>query len=624
MRIPDDIIERVKASVPIEDLVGEFVTLRKTGQNYSGLCPFHTEKTPSFTVSPSKGIFHCFGCSTGGNVFSFLMKINNISFPESVRFLAARAGIAIPEDGAQTPEDVERENVLKINEKAAYIYHFYLTNKPEGKEARDYLARRKITAETIAKFQIGFSPFKPEEWDRLYKDLKESKFSDELILKAWLCQRNKRGGFYDYFRGRLMFPIHSVSNRVIGFGGRVLSDEDKKSPKYMNSGETPAFHKSEVLFGLNHARNAIREADEIIIVEGYFDVIMLHQNGIRNAVAPLGTALTREHMHLVGRYTRNVTLIFDADPAGEKATWRSIELLLEGEYKIRILRLPMNMDPFDYLNAHPPESFLKIKDSAPDVFTYMIDFMKQKLDLKTMMGKMKLLSYIYKYLVKIASPVEQDLVFGLLVRELDVSVEALRLEFGRFKSDPKNFFKPAVRPAAAGPSPVRSSAAPAAAAGPSGLFRNMEREFIVLLLLHTDQLESVMKVFNAGDFSDPLTRKAFGVIEELQAEKPGFTKDDFLNRAADPEIASVLTGIMFTDKFKAMDPGTDAKTAGLALFADYRNKFHVRKLDLLIAHIKASISASQQRHDTAAVQELQQDLARAIADRNRLRTKTRD
>jgi hypothetical protein len=249
----------------------------------------------------------------------------------------------------------------------------------------------------------------------------------------------------------------------------------------------------------------------------------------------------------------------------------------------------------------------------------MIDFMKQKLDIKTMMGKLKLLSYIYKYLMKIGSPVEQDLVFGLLVKELDVSVEALKLEFGKFRSDPKNFAKTATRPAVTVPAPVPPPSAPSRSAD---LLQTMGREFMILLLLHTDKLEGILKIFNADDFGDPMTRKAFDLIVKLQAEKPGFTIDDFLNRASDPELASVLTGIMFSDKFKTADTAKDAKEASLGLFSDYRDKFHVRKLDRLIDHIKKSIIAAQNGHDASAVQELQVDLARSITDRNRLRTKT--
>jgi DNA primase len=622
MRIPDDIIEKIRSSVSIEDIIGEFVPLKRRGRNFVGLCPFHSEKTPSFNVNPDRQIFHCFGCGAGGNVFTFLSRINNQTFPESVKFLAERLNIAIPQQGGPTDEfEVEREAIYKVNEKAAYVFNYYLQHREEGRQHREYLKSRNISEETIVKFQLGAAP---DFWDKLVSELKNLKFSDEIMEKAGLVRRRQTGdGVYDAFRNRLMIPIYDVSNHIIAFGGRILPAAkdvpapEYDAPKYLNSPETLVFHKSDTLFGLNLSRNFIREEDEAVLVEGYFDVMMLYQKGVRNVVAPLGTAFTQGHITILRRYSRNITLVFDPDTAGENATWRTIEMLLSHEFHIKILRLPFDMDPFDYLNNHSEESFRKLKEEAPDVFTYMVRFLRDKFDPNSMMGKLKMLSYIFKYMVRIVSPVELDLVYSLLAQDLSVSVESLKFEFERFKKDRRNFIPEKAVPATAVP------------AAPKPLTkdffrRKMELEFLVLLLLQNSRIPEAQGLFTPDDFSDPLARSMYEKILALHAESPGFTVDDFFNRINDTDMNSAVTEIMFSERFRnpAKIPDKERARADEVfreeLYVDYRDKLHIKKMDTLRQVLKERYKEAETSGDLPAMQEYQKALSAADETRRAL------
>ncbi|GEM_PF-291999 len=635
MRIPDEIIERIKSTALIEDVVGEYVRLKKMGRSLKGLCPFHSEKTPSFNVNTEKGFYHCFGCGEGGNVFTFIMKMNNMNFVESVKFLAAKYGIAIPEESqAVTQEDLERQEIFKVNEKAAYIYHFFLTNKQEGLKAREYLKKRNISEETINKFNLGFSPAptsQNEGWNRLYLDLKQMKYSDMIMEKAQLIRKNQKGNYYDSFRNRLMVPIQDIAGHVLGFGGRVIpivmhtSDleseklgskainnkkeghEDKNIPKYINSAESPVFKKSETLFALNHSKNIIRDLDEVIIVEGYFDVMMLFQKGVKNVVAPLGTSLTEGHINLLRRYTRNAVLIFDPDVAGEKATWRTVEMMLDHEYNIRILRLPFGMDPFDYLNTHEYEAFMELKNSCPDVFTYMIRYLKEKFDIKTMLGKLKLLSYIFKYLIKLKNALEHDIVINTLAKELDVTVEGIKVELERYRKDIESFVRV--------PLPVTNLSK---TENDDISWNRLEREFILLLLMHSEKMEEILSIFKEQDFSDDISKKAFRTAFEIYEQKGHFNVDDFINYSQDPVVNSKITAIMLSDKFKSTNHMMSHEETENKMFYDYRNKILKKKLDKTIDVIKKHIVDASRIGDVEAIGRLQSDYDQTIKMRNTL------
>ena len=369
--IPDDKIEEIRRRADIASLIGEYVTLKKAGRNYLGLCPFHREKTPSFTVSPDKQMFYCFGCSEGGNVFSFLMKLNHLTFPEAVRHLAKKVGVIIPER-PMSREEKERyslaEQIRRVNELAAGLFMNTLRS-PAGEDAREYLRKRGIGESAIETFRLGFSP---EGWTHLSEYLDKKGVSPKLAQQAGLLveRTGKSQGYYDRFRGRVMIPIEDVDGRVIAFGGRVMGAGE---PKYMNSPESAIYTKGNTLYGLARTREAIREKGFALLVEGYFDLIALWNAGITNVVAMLGTALTRAQVDLIRRYTTRVVAVFDPDEAGKKALARSLELFLAGNVHARAVILPDGQDPDEFVRVNGREKMDEVVAKAWPMADYYID-----------------------------------------------------------------------------------------------------------------------------------------------------------------------------------------------------------------------------------------------------------
>ncbi|MBU4345677.1 MAG: DNA primase [Proteobacteria bacterium] len=390
--IPEEKIDDIKNSADIVDIISETVLLKKSGKNFLGLCPFHSEKTPSFTVSPDKQIFYCFGCNAGGNVFSFLMKQEGISFPEAARMLARRYGIDIPVR-TMSPEQKrrisERESVLVINRQAMDFFRHALLENTSGEKAMEYLLKRGISREIIDDFKLGYAP---EGWDNLAIYFSKKKQLDGLVEKSGLIiPRKGKNGFYDRFRSRIIFPIFDISMHVIGFGGRVMDDS---LPKYLNSPETPVYNKSRSLYGLHMAKGKCRESKTVFIVEGYFDLLALHQHGIQNSVATLGTSLTPEHVQIlrgvIGKNGR-VMLVYDSDIAGIKAAQRSIEVFDKGYVDAGIVVLPSGHDPDSYLLEFGAEPFTKLAAESKGVISFLIDCAVKKHGLSTE-GKIHIIS----------------------------------------------------------------------------------------------------------------------------------------------------------------------------------------------------------------------------------------
>ncbi len=390
--IPEEKINDIKNSSDIVDIISETVVLKKSGKNFLGLCPFHSEKTPSFTVSPDKQIFYCFGCNAGGNVFSFLMKQEGLSFPEAVRMLARRYGIDIPVR-TMSPEQKrrisERESVLAINRQAMDFFRYALLKNASGKKAMEYLLKRGISREIIDDFKLGYAP---EGWDNIAIYFSKKKQPDGLVEKSGLIiPRKGKSGFYDRFRSRIIFPIFDISMQVVGFGGRVL---DNSLPKYLNSPETPVYNKSRSLYGLHVAKGKCRESKTVFIVEGYFDLLALHQHGVQNSVATLGTSLTPEHVQIlrgfIGKNGR-VVLVYDSDMAGIKAAQRSIEVFDKGYVDASIVVLPAGHDPDSYLLEFGVESFTSLAAESKGVISFLIDCAVKKHGLSTE-GKIHIIS----------------------------------------------------------------------------------------------------------------------------------------------------------------------------------------------------------------------------------------
>ena len=354
MFIPEDKVEEVRAATDIVEVVGEYVRLKRRGSNFIGLCPFHQEKTPSFNVNPDMGIFKCFGCGAGGNGFQFLMRIENLEFVETVQMLAQRAGISLPDPKEDRREHSEVEAIHHALRFAGKFYYEALTKSEDGKVGLDYLLNRGYTVETIKKYGLGFAP---AEWDALLKAAAAEPIKPEVLNKAGLViYKQERDRYYDRYRGRVVFPIFSHVGKVIGFGGRILEKSDNQ-PKYINSPETRVYHKSRVLYGLYQAKSAIRKREEVILVEGYTDVISLHQAGIEHAVATSGTALTPDQIKLLSRYAQRVLVLYDADSAGAKAALRGIDLLLEHGLTVYGLELPEGEDPDSFVREQGGTGF---------------------------------------------------------------------------------------------------------------------------------------------------------------------------------------------------------------------------------------------------------------------------
>jgi DNA primase len=435
--IPEDKISEIKNIVDIVDIISDIVLLKKVGRNYVGLCPFHTEKTPSFTVSPEKQIFYCFGCGTGGNVFNFLMNHDGLSFFETAKMLANRYGIEIP---AQTmsPEQrrriSERESLLAANKQAMDFFKHSLLSDVEGKIALEYLKKRGIGEDTITIFNLGFAP---AGWDSLINYFSKKNISRELVEKSGLIiKRKSKNGYYDRFRNRIIFPIFDVSKQVLGFGGRVMDDS---LPKYLNSPETSVYNKSRSLYGLHIAKERCRASETVYIVEGYFDLLALHQHGILNSVATLGTSLTQGHVQIlrgfVGKNGRFI-LVYDSDAAGIKAAERSIKVFDKGYVNAQILVLPEGYDPDSYLFEFGYKSFMNTASKAKSIIAFLIDSAVKKHGL-SIEGKIRIISDLKQPLAHINDSVERSLYIKELAEIIGID-EAAVMEKVRIVSGNKS------------------------------------------------------------------------------------------------------------------------------------------------------------------------------------------
>ena len=367
MRIPEEQIDEIRNSADIVDSISGYVQLRKRGKNFIGLCPFHHEKTPSFTVSPDKQIYHCFGCHAGGNVFKFLMEYKNISFIESVQEIADSLGIKIKQDSTPfSEENSELEELYDINLLAAKYFSNKLLKSDEGEVARNYFKKRNIKSQTQKAFGLGYAE---PSWENLLLYLKENNINLLKAKEIGLIDTRDDGTFYDKHRGRMIFPILSTNGRVIGFGGRIMNPEEKAA-KYINSPESKIYSKRKTLYGLFHSKEEIRRINKALLVEGYMDLISLHQFGVKNVVASSGTALTEEQVQLLSRFTKNITVLFDADTAGQKAAMRSIETLLKQDFDVKLVTLPDGEDPDSFINKYGADEFNSKINHAQNFLEY--------------------------------------------------------------------------------------------------------------------------------------------------------------------------------------------------------------------------------------------------------------
>jgi DNA primase len=537
--ISSEIIAEIRERTDIVQIIGEHVRLIPSGRSYKALCPLHKEKTPSFHVVPDKQIYHCFGCGKGGDVFSFLMELEHFTFPEAVKYLAAKAGVSIPDD--RSSENDPKARLYGILDKASKFYESNLLDTELGKEARNYLKKRKITDKTIADFRLGVAL---DSWDALLNQIgKISQENLSLLEKTGLIKpRTKGTGFYDAFRNRLMIPIIDNHGRVAGFGGRVIKAEDE--PKYLNSPEGETFNKRKLLFNFRQALPAIRRLNAAIVVEGYLDVISLFQHGIKNVVATLGTAVSAEQIHMLARNCEIVYFCYDADAAGQRATLRAVSLQKDTPINARVISFPdPTDDPDSFISREGAENFKKLLDKASDIYTFLIDThtrgLKPPLEIPV---KEKLIQEFKELVPAIHSSIARSEVIKKISKLLDMEPSVLEKEFAtREVRQPAEHLK------------RRNLVSPK-------LNASIQRQEWVLkhLLEYPEELDRVRALLGPDDFSDPRLKKIFEAINsQQQAAGDNLKPAEILASLDDSNLISRLSELMTTLEDKPDEPFMD-------------------------------------------------------------------
>jgi DNA primase len=483
MKIPEQTIEEVKNRTDIVEVVGEFVSLKRRGKNYVGLCPFHQEKTPSFSVNTQMQIYHCFGCKAGGNAFKFLMEMEKVSFPEAVRKLAERAGVVVP---AYEKEEAGPNDILyQANELAQEFFHRILLETKQGERGRKYFTDRQIGTDLITAFKLGYAP---NSWDDLLNWIQKKGIPPGAMEQAGLAVKKDAGGFYNRFRDRVMFPIFHHGGRVIAFGGRILEGD---GAKYINSPETPIYRKSQVLYGLNFAKNAVRGQNAVVIVEGYMDFIRVFAGGIENVVASSGTAFTPEQARLLKRYAERAVIVYDADTAGQEATLRGLDVLLTEGIDVRLVSLSDDLDPDELIVAQGADALRQLVAGAQDVVSYQVDRFSKQLDLKSVDGRTRLVHRIIATVAKVQDRIKRDLLVKDLAERFGIAETEINRELARVVALPR-------RTPAGDPMQPPAALDPVPASVP-----RVELEILKLMFHNQDFVDLVHERMSAKEFTHP-------------------------------------------------------------------------------------------------------------------------
>lgn len=531
MPFPPSFLDELLARNPIEDVVGQYVPLTRRGSNLFGLCPFHGEKTPSFSVAPDKGIFYCFGCHKGGGVINFIMETESLTYPDAVRFLAKRAGLPVPEDEQYQSRYRQQERLWALCREAARYFHGQLYG-PAGAGGLAYAQGRGLSQGTLTRFGIGFAP---DAWDNLLTAMQRKGYTEQELLDAGLALKNeRRGTLYDRFRNRLMFPIIDVRGNVIGFGGRVMDDA---TPKYLNSPETLIFNKRKNLFALNVAKKS--KQGKIILTEGYMDAIALHQAGFDCAVASLGTSLTEEHAALLSRYTDQVILIYDGDEAGQNATRRALPMLERTGLQVRILRMEGAKDPDEFLKTYGPDRFRLLLEQSENRVEYQLQSLRRRYDLARDDQKVEFLRAAAELLAAVGNAVERE-VYGTRVAEsAGITYDALKLEMDKAYKRRRNREKK---------QQAKLDLAPAKAQQPKdrsirydNVKSAMAEEGLLGLVLRDPSLLDKTQDLDPAIFSCPLLGRAFQQLRQRHGQGLAVSLAGLTDLA--PEEASHLAGV---------------------------------------------------------------------------------
>ncbi len=565
-RIPENILEDILNRVDIVEVISGFIPLKRAGRNFKAACPFHHEKTPSFMVSPDRQIYHCFGCGESGNAFKFLMRYERLEFLEAVQSLAKKAGVVLPEVHKEDSKATSLITQLyKINELTASFYGNNL-NSANGAGAKNYLLKRGLTLESIKAFKLGVAP---DKWDALISHLRAKNIDLSLLEKAGLILAKEAGGYYDRFRNRIIFPIFDIKSRVVGFGARVLDDT---LPKYVNSPETFIYTKGKNLYGLNFARDSIRENDFVVVVEGYLDFIIPYQEGLKNIVASLGTALTLEQVRLLKRYTHNVVMVYDADAAGELATLRSLDIFVEEEMNVRVVSLPKGFDPDLFVRKQCPASFKQKIDEACNLFDYKLGILKSRYDFKEIEGKAKISLLMLETLAKFKNAVLKSEYIRKLAQELDISEDALLQEIKKIKSvEPYADLSDGLHKKALNINPT-------------------EKLLIKLMLEETELIDRIRNVLEPADFQDERISRIVSIMFDVAGQGKNIEPRLLINYIGDEDITQIVCESMFMPE----DPSVQHKEK---IIDDCIQRLKSRKLRLKRQHLHDQIKTAQSLGD---------------------------
>ena len=568
--IPQRFIEEVQARTDIADLIASYIPLKKTGRNFKALCPFHNEKTASFIVSQQKQIFHCFGCGEGGGVIQFLMLLEKVSFVEAIEILAHRLGLQIPYQRS-SPQERTKTLLYEIVNEASQFFFENLIHNARAQAVIQWLHTRGIIHQVIHQFKIGYSPYD----NLLLAHMRKKGYSLELLEKASLVTFNKEAGYRDLFRGRIMLPIIDIKGRVIGFGARIVKDKEN-IPKYINSLENPLYAKREQLYGLHISKEEIIKKDSVIVVEGYFDMIVPYSQGIHNIVASLGTALTQEQIRSLKRYTRNVILVYDADKAGEFASLRALDLLLENDLNIRIVKLPSGHDPDSLVRAEGKERFMALLSQAVDFFDYKIEVLRSIYDVGSIEGKTKVAHEMLLTIDKMVSEVAKFEYLKRLASALNVKEEVLLLELRKSKSSTGITLKEQRHNVLKEPIPIT------------------EKVLIQFMIQNKKARDIINKNLKEEDFLHPLTRKTASWLLRDTVEFPQWSVTALLGIIEDREVSRFISQLSIEESIPL----------NKELFKECIVKLRSRRITAFKAQLKKELKDAEAQDNRKKIKEL--------------------
>ena len=611
MRISENKIEEIRSAANIVDVIMERVQLRKRGKNYIGLCPFHNEKTPSFTVSEDKQIFHCFGCHAGGNVFKFIMDYEKISFVEAVQEMAGRLGIPLETEETDLSEkQTEQETFYDINTESARYFLNNLLNHPGGETARKYFQKRNIKPQTIRVFGLGYAL---PGWENFISFLQEKKIDLEKALTLGLIGQNKDGRLYDKFSGRIIFPIFSPNGRVVAFAGRII-EKKENAAKYLNSPESSIYVKGRILYGLSHAKDEIRKLDKAILVEGYMDLISLYQSGIKNAVAVSGTALTEEQVQLLSRYTKNVVLLFDADTAGIKASMRSIELLLRRDMEIKIASLPAGEDPDSYVNNYGREGFEEAVKKAQNFLEYQTEYY----DRLGMFDDSAKTAEAIRELVKPAALISDELKRTLLIKNIakrfGLRENLLENELRKATELTGKRITAEERARDREISNKQISVRTSETKTTSPVVYNLEKEIIRLLFeSNVEVIEFIINQVAAEEFTLETHRKLYDLVSESYREGRELIEGSLLDKIEETGLQEYVMEITMEKysigkKWEEIYPGNPEDQILIKYTKDTVRKFKVAQIDFLISQNTKLMETVPEEEDRIRIMKKNLDL----------------